>query len=133
MIDVENEIFSKVVSDLKSKYPNVSYASVFTNSPPSYPFVSIEEIDNSNYERSEDSSCSENHVRVTYEINIYTKDNSTKKTEAKNILRVVDDFMLGIGFSRLSKTPIQGDDETIYRVVLRYSGVVSKTNEIFRR
>ena len=133
MIDVENEIFSKVAFDLKSKYPNVNYTSVFTNSPPSYPLVSIEEIDNVNYEKSEDSSCSENHVRVTYEINIYTKDNSTKKTEAKNILEVVDNSLLGLGFLRLSKTPIQGDDETIYRIVLRYSGVVSKTNEIFRR
>ncbi len=133
MIDVENEIFSKVVSDLKLKYPNVSYASVFTNSPPNYPFVSIEEIDNFIYERSEDSSSNENHVRVTYEINIYVKDNSMKKTEAKNILNIVDSSLLGLGFSRISKIPSQGDDETIYRVVLRYSGVVSKNYEIFRR
>lgn len=133
MIDIENQLYSKLTDLLTNEIPNINYSSVFVNSPRSFPFVSIEEIDNYTSQKYEDNSSIEKFTNLVYEINVHTEDNTKKKSLAKQIVNIVDDFMFNLGFRRLSKTPVQGDNETSFRIVLRYSAVVSNESEIFRR
>jgi len=53
--------------------------------------------------------------------------------EAKAILAAVDEVLNGLGFTRLTKTPINLDDATKYRVFARYRAVVSTDKTIYRR
>lgn len=132
MLDVENEIFSKLTDLLKDKFPDITTSSTYTNTPSKYPFVSIEEISNS-VDPLEETSCDiEAITNVGIEVNVYAKD-PRKKSNAKEIVAVVNDYMESIGFLRISKTPMQDDNETVYRYILRYNGKISKSNVVYRR
>lgn len=132
MIDIFNELFTMFVNALANYDSTIETASVYTNVPSKYPFASLEEINNSNYEITSDSCDIENHAELDYEVNIYTQ-NPKKKSKGDGIAQVVDNLFKSLGFRRLSKNPMQNQDETTYRIVLRYSGVVSKDHVVYRR
>lgn len=132
MIDIFNEIYTNVVNDLATYDNKIKTSSVYTNTPSSYPFVSLEEIDNSVYERGSDCCEIENFANIEYEVNIYTQ-NPNKKSKADGISNVVDNTLKGKGFTRVSRNILQDTNETTYRVIIRYSGVVSKDKVVYRR
>lgn len=132
MIDISNELYTLLVNELALYDNSIETSSVYTNVPSKYPFVSFEEIDNSIYENGMDDSEIENFVNVDYEINVYTK-NPSKKSKATAIANVVDTLMKNKGFIRRTMNSLQNTDETTYRIVIRYSGVVSKDQVVYRR
>lgn len=134
MIDIENEVFNTVATDVRNEYPDIYMVGEYVKTPPKFPCVSIVEMDNQSYQRTEDSGSSENHVSVMYEVNIYSNKAVGKKMECKVIANLIDERMLALGFARTMLQPIPNlDDATIYRIVGRYSAIVSKNKEIFRR
>ena len=132
MIEIFNEIYTLLVDELASFDNKIETSSVYKNVPSSYPFVSMEEIENSIYESGSDCCEIENFVNVDYEINVYTQ-NPQKKSKGEAIAEVVDTLMKSKGFVRRTKNALQDTNETTYRIVLRYSGVVSKDHTIYRR
>ena len=134
MIEVENEIFNIVATAVREKYPNAYIVGEYVKAPARFPFVSIVEIDNVAYDRTQTSSSLENHADITYEINIYSNKTSGKKSECKAIASLIDNEFATLGLSRSMLQPIPNvDDATIYRMLGRYRGVVSKDKVIFRR
>lgn len=132
MIDIFDELYTYLDTALKSHDSKIETSSVYVNVPSKYPFVSFEEIHNSVYERGSDSCDIENYADVEYEANIYTQ-NPLKKSKADEIAKVVDTLMKSKGFTRMSKNILQDTNETTYRLILRYSGIVSKEKVIYRR
>ena len=134
MIDYENEIFNTVATAVRAKYPDIYMVGEYVKTPPRFPCVSLVEMDNQSYQRTEDSGSSENHVSVMYEVNVYSNKAVGKKLECKEIAAVIDEQMLALGFARTMLQPIPNlDDATIYRMVGRYSAIISKDKKIFRR
>lgn len=134
MIDVENDIFNTVASVVRAMDPDIHMVGEYVKTPPKFPCVSLVEMDNQSYQRTEDSGSSENHASVMYEVNIYSNKTVGKKTECKEIAAVIDEQMLALGFARTMLQPIPNiDDATIYRMVGRYSAIISKNKVIFRR
>ena len=132
MISIFNELYTLLVNALTSHDSEIETSSVYQNVPSKYPFVSFEEIDNSVYEQGSDDEEIENFVNVDYEVNIYTQ-NPQKKSKGEKIAQVVDTLMKSKGFIRTTKNAFQDTNETTYRIVIRYSGVVSKDNVVYRR
>lgn len=134
MIDVENEVFHSVATDVRAECPDIYVVGEYVKTPPKFPCVSLVEMDNQSYQRTEDSSGSENHVSVMYEVNIYSNKTVGKKAECKAIAALIDERMLALGFARTMLQPIPNlDDATIYRMVGRYSAVISKDKVFYRR
>ena len=134
MINIENEVFNSVATEVRAKYPGIYMVGEYVKSPPKFPCVSLVEMDNHSYQRTEDSGCSENHVSVMYEVNIYSNKATGKKTECKAIAALIDERMLALGFARTMLQPIPNlDDATIYRMVGRYSAIISKEKVLYRR
>lgn len=133
MIDIENAVFTKVKNALVKKFPSIAVESVTTYSPSKFPFVCIEEADNYSYLPTRDTSSNENHATVVFEVNAYSNKATTKKSECKAIIAAVDEIMIGLGFTRNTKTPINLDEATKYRIFARYTAVVSKNKTIYRR
>ena len=134
MIDYENDIFNAVATVVRTKYPDIYMVGEYVKTPPKFPCVSLVEMDNQSYQRTEDSGGSENHVSVMYEVNIYSNKTVGKKSECKEIAAQIDEQMLALGFARTMLQPIPNlDDATIYRMVGRYSAIISKDKIIFRR
>ena len=134
MIDMENENFNAAKTAVQVEYPDIYMVGEYVKTPPRFPCVSLVEMDNQGYQRTEDSGSSENHAQVMYEVNIYSNKTVGKKAECKAIAALIDEQMLALGFARTMLQPIPNlDDATIYRMVGRYSAVISKTKDIYRR
>ena len=134
MIDIESQIFDIVANAVREKYPDAYVVGEYVKSPSRFPSVSIVEIDNTAYDKTQSSGSLENHASVTYEVNIYSNKTSGKKSECKAIASLIDDEFATLGFSRTMLQPIPNvDDATIYRMTGRYMGVVSTNYKIFRR
>lgn len=134
MIDVESEIFNRVAKVIRSKYPDAYVVGEYVRSTSRFPCISIIEMDNTAYDKTQTSSSLENHAELMYEVNIYSNKTSGKKSECKAIASLLDNEFATLGFSRTMLQPIPNlDDATIYRILGRYKAVVSKDNRIFRR
>lgn len=133
MIDIENEIFTKIAAELRSRFTGVSVYGEDVRTPSSFPCVSIVEADNYTASYTQDSGSNENHANLMYEVNVYSNKTSGKKSECKDILAVMDGMFLGLGFTRSMKNPVVMDDATIYRLVARYKALVSTNQTIYRR
>ena len=134
MINVENEIFDRVSTSVRGLFPNVSMTGEYVKTPPSFPHISLEEKDNSVFTRTQTSTEYENHDILMYEVNVYSNKTKGKKTECKEIISIIDNEMLSIGFTRTMLQPIPNmDDATIYRLTARYTAIISKDKMIYRR
>ena len=134
MIDVEDEIFGEISAKVCERYPDLFMTSEYVESPASFPCASLVEMDNAVLRDSQTASGRENHASVMYELNVYSNKAYGKKTECREILALIDEEMLNMGFSRSTLTPVPNEnDSTIYRMVARYRAAVSSDLKIFRR
>ena len=134
MINVENEIFNIVAKAVRMVYPGASVVGEYIKSPSKFPCISLVEMSNTAYDKTQTSGSLENHADVTYEVNIYSNKISGKKSECKAIASLIDNELAALGFSRTMLQPIPNvDDATIYRMLGRYRGVVSKDKVVYRR
>lgn len=134
MINIEEEVFNDIAKKVRAEFSDIYMKGEYVKSPPKFPFVSLVEQDNYTYTKTQTSLSDENHCQVMYEVNVYSNKAVGKKTECKNIIALIDNAMLNKGFTRTMMQPIPNiDDATIYRIVARYTGVVSKDKQIFRR
>ena len=134
MIDIESQVFNRVVTRVRAKFPNIFMTGEYVNSPASFPAASLVEMDNSIRESTIDSGSNENHANVMYEANVYSNKATGKKSECKAIMALIDEEMVAMGFARVTLTPIPNEyDSTIYRMVGRYKATVSTDHKIYRR
>lgn len=140
MIDIENIIYTTLkkvlVNECKLNPQFISTEIVLK--PKNYPWVTIIEMMNIPYSKTQTNDDIENHVDVVYEINVYTNDKNGKKSRCKKIINTVDTKMKNLGFRRIMLSPIpNANDPTIYRIIARYEAIVSKENKekytIYRR
>lgn len=136
MIDVENAVFSTVSTALRAEYPSMNPLSGARQpAPEDLPVAVGMEMDNSTYQRTLDSSGTENHATVMWQWEAYSNKSAGKKAECKAIMAIIDAQMLGMGFLRTGCGPmtVPNADASIYRVVARYRGTISKDKVIYRR
>lgn len=131
MIDVENLVIDTVSKAIKaSAYQITNVSSEYTDTPSSFPFVSIVEADNYTYRKTQDDDLKEHHTNVMYEVNVYSNKTNGKKTEAKKIMEIVDTALQNIKFTRTVKQEIPNKDKTIYRIIARYEAVIGEGQTI---
>ena len=134
MINVENEIFDTIAKAVRRAHPSVFISGEYIRTPSKFPFVSLIEMSNTAYDKTQTSGSLENHASLMYEVNIYSNKTSGKKSECKAIATLIDNEFATLGFSRTMLQPIPNmDDATIYRMTGRYTAVVSKDKAIYRR
>ena len=134
MIDIESAVFQAVTTKVRERYPNIYMVGEYVKSPPSFPAVSLMEMDNAIRTDTIDSGSNENHANVMYEVNVYSNKTTGKKSECKAIIALIDQEMLALGFVRATLTPVPNmNDSTIYRMVGRYRATVSSDHQIYRR
>lgn len=137
MIDIENELFTKIADALHEEFPDpdeetngIFVTGEYTNAPSSFPAVSIIEMDNTTADY---DSSGETHAQVMYEVNIFSNLRSGKKSQCKKIAQVIDRIFTAYNFSRMMLQPIPNmNDSTIYRMVGRYRAKVGNDKTIYR-
>lgn len=125
MIDVSNRVLSNIKSYVKDTCKNVSNYS--SKSPPSFPAVSVVQIDNQ--DACMDLENSENAVESVIEIQCYSNKNIA---EAKNIINQCCDAMRKMGYARAyGPKPIDNASDTnIYRMVARFKRLAVSVDDI---
>lgn len=125
MIDVSNRVLTNIKTYVAETCKNVSNYS--SKSPPSFPAVSVVQIDNQDTYM--DLENSENAVKSVIEIQCYSNKNIT---ESRNIINQCCDAMRQMGYIRsYGPKPVDNASDTnIYRTVARFNRLVSSVNEI---
>lgn len=111
MIDIENIIVDGVSKLMKASFKGVTVHSTHLNAPSSFPCVMIYESSARSFEDTMDER-GEHHVSLRYNVEVYTADETGKKQRAKQILSSIDDYLIGLGFSRASKVYTLGNGES---------------------
>lgn len=133
MIDVESQVFTAVKTAVTATYTGCLCQSTLTLMPASYPAVCVEEVDNYVDVRGSDSGNTERRAQVVYEVNVFSNALTGKKSEAKAILKIIDEKMNDLGFVRRTRRPVSLDSATAYRLVARYAAVVGSDEKIYGR
>lgn len=134
MIDLESEVFTLVSTDVRAAVDGIYMTGEYVPSPPSFPCVSLIEVDNTPTQRTQTTDSSENHATLLYEVNIYSNKRAGKKKECRTIAAVIDAAFERIGFERVMLRPVENvADATIYRMVGRYRATVSPEKVVYRR
>ena len=132
MLDPENLIFSTVANALRNTFDDIFVSGEFTDVPARFPAVTIVQSDNAIVQRMRTTNI-ENAVTIMMEINVYTNTVGYKKSEAKEILEVVDNEFAKMGFARILCNPVANlSDATIYRIVARYQASIDKDLWVYR-
>ena len=127
MIDIENTLFNEVATALRANHPNISVYGEYVAEPATFPCVNMWESENMVDELHEDTSAIDNYVIVTYTVQVYTN-SPTKKLDAKALVEEIDTIMTGHHFRRSLLSQVPNIDRTIYRIEVRYRGIVKRTD-----
>lgn len=131
MIDCENEVYTRVATVLREKFPGIDIAGDYVKAPSSFPHVSITQSDNAVI--SERMTGSAEMAQVMFEVNVYSNKAEGKKTECKTIMNEIDKTLFAMNFKRMALTPVPNmEDATIYRLVARYR-VATDGKHFYRR
>lgn len=134
MIDIEVDVYDIVYQKAVKQFPNLFMTGEYVRSPSSFPCVSLVEMDNAAYRKTQTSDSVENHAEVMFELNTYSNKTNGRKAECRAIMVFLDSVMGSLGFTRMMMKPIPNlNDATIYRMVARYKAVVSNDKKIYRR
>ena len=126
MVDVINVILRHVKNAVTAEYQDCECLSYNPDSISKYPCVTVSEMDNYTYEESLDNENKEHHAVVVVELNAYSNSTEGAKTQAKKIMNIADNTMLGLRFVRTMKTEVPNRDRSVYRIYARYKAVVSE-------
>jgi len=133
VINIEPEVLTAVASALKAKFPEITVSGTEQYTASSFPYVFGEEADNYSYIPSQDSGSLDNHANLMYEFNVYSNKRNGKKTEARQIAAVISNKMSELGFTRTTQRPFEISNGSLYRILLRFTGVAGKNGNIYRR
>lgn len=130
VVDITNEILTKI----KLLLPNANVLTSYPDNPTvtDFPFIIVEETDNSDHIGTRDSAGF-HHSNIAFRIEIYTK-GSRKMSEAK-ILRGQINSILSDELGLARGTPMVVPnflDNTVYKYVLNYFGRIDKDKIIYR-
>ena len=127
MIDIENVMFNKVATQLRTNHEGIKVYGEYVAEPASFPCVNMWESSNNVYAERESNTSLDDYVNVGYTIQVFTN-STTKKADAKAIAHEIDDVMVLHRFRRVLMQQIPNIDRTIYRIELRYTGTVKRTD-----
>lgn len=131
MVDPENEVYTRVASVLKKKFPGIRVASDSTYATEAFPFCEVIMIDNRPAAR-RSTNDSDPYSLCTFRVSVYSNKTTGRKSEAKAIASTVADWMSDHNFRRVSFGTAPNIDESIYRHVSLYE-VVTDGTHFYRR
>ena len=121
MIDVFNQIYTALYNAIKSSYSTASITGEYVPKPESFPAISIVEQDNYMSINKLDNSGRERFATLMFQIDVYSDLAKGRKEQCRSILKIIDNIMFGLNFTRIAASPMPNrDDESIYRITARY-------------
>lgn len=132
MIDIETLVFDTVYNQTIQQYPSANITAGYDEQEASSLTVIIRETNNQPYRNSATDDCSENHTRLTYEIEVVSDKENTGRSECREVLDFVDTVMQSMKFRRIHKNRPINIDRTRWRQYARYEVICDKGTQVTR-
>lgn len=139
MIDIENEIVNSINNAVQAYATDneviIDVKSDRSVAPKTFPCVYIFEYDSYNSVGKQYATRRNTFDTLVYEADVYTDSVTGRKSEAKEILAVIDDRMRILGFTRTTKKDIDltNDSQPVKRLLARYQAEVDTKGYIYNR
>ena len=136
MIDFENKIFTEIYNVVTTYYPDAYVTTEEENIEPSFPAVYISVSDSYQTSQFINSSRIENFRDLVVDVDVYTNITSGRKTQAKQILTLINDAMVAMGFTGASLNVLDltsADNKFITRLFARYRASVDANGIFYSR
>lgn len=131
MIDYSNEIFNDAAGTLRNAVGGITVIGEYVQSPTSFPTVTIDEIDNRQFQR--DSAKTEKFAAVRYRVQVFSNKSTGKRAEARNIFNVIDARFAELGFTRKTYTTTPDVyNSSVYQITATYDAVISAEGVIYK-
>ena len=122
MIDIENEVFTRLAKPLRGRYPGIFVSGEYVRAPATFPHVSIVQSDSYAPAERGDTGITEKYSVVTFDVDVYSNLQTGKKSQCKAIMNTIDALLYAMNFRRLVLTPVPNlEDATIYRLTAQYT------------
>ena len=130
MIDLEQDIFNALYSDVSPLCAKNGFRSVHTPAPTALPTATLFEMDNRTTRDLRSSNTQEEYATVTYEAHVYAQ----SKSECRKVFAALDEGMTRRNFNRFSGayTPNLANTK-VHEYVARYQAIVDRAGNIYRR
>lgn len=134
MIDVNNEVFTTVATDLRENHVGITVMGESVRKPSKFPTATIDETENVMVDQLEDSFREEKFAGVTYKLQVFSNRQNGKKAEARAIFATADAAMRRMGFQRVTFTVTpEIYESTIYQINATYEAIVSAEGYVYAR
>ena len=130
MIDIENMVFDNVFNQLHALFPDVNITAGYDEEVAVFPTVIIRQTNSQPYRQSATDDCAENHTRLTYEVEVFSDQTGTGRSECMELLEAADTIMQSMKFRRVHLNRPLNIDRTLWRQYARYEVIVGKPEEI---
>lgn len=130
MIDIENLVFDKFYDQMSILHPEANITAGYDEHTAKYPCVVVQQTNSQPYRDSATDECSENHSRVTFEIEVYSDQANTGRSQCSTLLNDADDIMQSMKFRRIHLNRPLNVNRTLWRRYARYEVIVGKPIEI---
>ena len=122
--EIENLVFNRVARRLREEFSGIYVVGELPQSFAKFPAVSFMQTNKAVYQPSITDDV-ENAVALTFDARVYSNKVSGKKSEAKEIVAVIDEEMTGMNFVCIMNSPVTNlADAKIYQIIARYTGKV---------
>ena len=126
MIDIESLVFDTFYNALHTLHSDANITAGYDEQNAIFPCVVLRQTNNQPYRSSATDDCSENHARLTFEVEVYSDKADTGRSECKELLMDADTIMQGMKFRRTHMNRPLNIDRTIWRQYSRYEVIVGK-------
>ena len=132
MIEISNLVFDTVYNQTIQQYPSANITAGYDEQIASPLTVIVRETNNQPYRDSATDNCSENHSRITFEVEVFSDKENTGRSECEEVLDFVDTVMQSMKFRRIHKNRPINIDRTRWRQYARYEVICAKGRQVTR-
>ena len=130
MIDIENLVFDTFFNQLSLIHQDANITAGYDEKTATFPPVIVRQTNNQPYRASATDDCSENHSRITFEIEVISDKQDTGRSECHEILADADEIMQSMKFRRVHLNRPLNIDRTLWRQYARYEVIAAKGREV---
>ena len=132
MIDIESLVFDTVYNALHALHSELNITAGYDENMATYPTLIVRQTNNQPYRNSATDDCSENHTRLTFELEVMSDKANTGRSECKQILMDADDVMQSMKFRRIHLNRPLNVNRTLWRQYARYEVICDKGTQVTR-
>lgn len=130
MIDIENKVIDTVAQAFETAGMDVLVSSDYIEKPASFPYLFIRQVSSAAYLSTLDERIGENHITVRFSLEVFSNKKGAQKTEAKAVMKIADEAMQNMKFTRTSYNYLPNYDRAIGRIRADYYAIVGRPQTI---